>query len=85
MTKVQGDFEVALVLVAGGLGGSWRLAFVNERGGIFESCMNGTFFDRVFRLVQADELSYDEHFMDAAELLMEYRYRPQGRGQRVLG
>ena len=43
------------------------------------------FFDRVFRLVQADELSYDEHFMDAAELLMEYRYRPQGRGQRVLG
>ena len=47
--------------------------------------MNGTFFDRVFRLVQADELSYDEHFMDAAELLMEYRYRPQGRGQRVLG
>ena len=61
------------------------MAFVNERGGIFESCMNGDFFDRVFRLVQADELSYDEHFMDAAELLMEYRYRPQGRGQRVLG
>ena len=47
--------------------------------------MNGTFFDRVFRLAQADELSYDEHFTDAAELLMEYRYRPQGRGQRVLG
>ena len=47
--------------------------------------MNGAFFDRVFRSVQADELSYDEHFMDSAELLMEYRYRPQGHGQRVLG
>ena len=80
-----GDFEVALVLVAGGLGGSWRLAFVNECGGIFESSMNGTFFDRIFRLVQADELSYHEHFTDAAELLIEYHYRPQGRGQRVLG
>ena len=61
------------------------MAFVNERGGIFESCMNGDFFDRVFRLVQADELSYHEHFTDAAELLIEYHYRPQGRGQRVLG
>ena len=55
------------------------------RGGIFEVCMNGAFFDRVFRLVQADELSYDEHFTYAAELLLLYRYRPQGRGQRVLG
>ena len=80
-----GDFEVALVLVAGGLGGSWRLAFVNEDGGIFESSMNGTFFSRIFRLVQADELSYDEHFTYAAERLLLYHYRPQGRGQRVLG
>ena len=84
MTKVLGDFEVTLVLVAGGLDGSWRLAFVNERGGIFESSMNGTSFDRIFRLVEADELSYDEHFTYVAELLLLYRYRPQGRGQRVL-
>ena len=83
MTKVRGDFEVALVLVAAGFEDSWHLAFVNERGGIYESCMNGDFFDRTFRSVQVDELSYDDDFVDAAELLIDYHYRAQGRGQRV--
>ena len=45
--------------------------------------MNGGFFDRTFRSVQVDELSYDDDFVDAAELLIDYHYRAQGRGQRV--
>ena len=73
MTKVRGDFEVALVLLAGGFEDSWRLAFVNELGGIYESCMNGDFFDRIFKSVQVDELSYDDDFINAAELLLGYQ------------
>ena len=46
--------------------------------------MDGNFFDRVFRSVQVDELSFNDDFAHAAELLLAYHYRAQGRGQCVL-
>ena len=71
----------------GGIGGAAAAVALGvrqrARRNLYQSCMNGGFFDRTFRSVQVDELSYDDDFVDAAELLIDYHYRAQGRGQRV--